>query len=151
MTYQFVASHQAEHRPTRLCRTLGVSRSGYYAWRCRPASARTRANACLLEPRQQLHRHTKARYRAVKLWHALRAAGTGRPRIARLRRLHGFETRRLRRFRILTERHPFAPAAPNCVQQTFVASAANRIRVGDLTAIATRSGWRCCSICARAA
>jgi hypothetical protein len=33
MKYQFVAANQTEHRLTRLCQTLGVSRSGYYAWR----------------------------------------------------------------------------------------------------------------------
>ena len=61
MRYRFVHAHQAEYRLTRLCQTLSVSRSGYYAWRRRPASARTRANAKLLEQLQQLHRQTKAR------------------------------------------------------------------------------------------
>ena len=91
MRYRFIHAHQAERRFTPLCRTLGVSRSGYYAWRRRPASARTRANARVLEHLQQLHRQTKARYGAVKMWHALLASGVvcGRHRVARLRRLHG--------------------------------------------------------------
>ena len=120
-----------------------MSRSGYYAWRRRPASARTRANARVLEQLQQLHRQTKARYGAVKMWHALLAAGIvcGRHRVARLRRLHGLEARRTRRFRMVLEQHQFAPPAPNRLHQVFVAPAMNRIWVGDLTAIATRSGW----------
>ena len=65
MRYRFIHAHQAEHRLTQLCQTLSVSRSGYYAWRRRPASARTRANARLLEHIQQLHRQTQARYGAV--------------------------------------------------------------------------------------
>jgi putative transposase len=143
MRYRFVHAHQAEHRLTRLCQTLGVSRSGYYAWRRRPASARTRANEQLLEQLQQLHRQTKARYGAVKMWHALLAAGVpcGRHRVARLRRVHGLEAQRTRRFRVVVEQHQFAPPAPNRLHQVFVAPAANRIWVGDLTAIATRSGW----------
>jgi len=86
MKYQFVATYQAEHRLTRLCQTLGVSRSGYYAWRRRPASPRTRANARLVGPMQQLHRQTKERYGAVKLWRARLASGVacGRHRVARL-------------------------------------------------------------------
>lgn len=142
MTYQFVAAHHAEHRLTQLCQTLGVSRSGYYAWRRRPASARTRANARLLEQMQQLHQQTKARYGAVKMWHALLASGIvcDRHRIARLPRLHGLEAHRMRRFRMLTERHQVVPAAPNRVQQNFVTSAATRLWVGAFTAIATRSG-----------
>jgi len=156
MRYQFVGAHQAEHRLTRLCQTLGVSRSGYYAWRRRPACARTRANARLLEQMQQLHRQTKARYGAVKMWHALLAAGVpcGRHRVARLRRVHGLEAQRTRRFRMVVEQHQFAPPAPNRLQQVFVAPAVNRVWVGDLTAIglgAAGSIWRCCSICTRAA
>jgi putative transposase len=143
MTYQFITTQGTAHRVGRLCAVLGVSRSGYYAWRRRPASARTRANAQLLEQLQQLHRQTKARYGAVKMWHALLAAGVlcGRHRVARLRRLHGLEARRTRRFRMVVEQHQFAPPAPNRLRQVFVAPAVNRVWVGDLTAIATRSGW----------
>lgn len=131
------------HAVTRLCTVLGVSRSGYYAWRCRPTSARTRANARLLEQMQQLHQQTKERYGAVKLWRALLASGVacGRHRVARLRRQHGLIARRIRRFRVVIERHQFAPPAPNRLQQVFAAPASNRIWVGDLTAIATRAGW----------
>jgi len=143
MKYQFVAAHQMEHRLIRLCQTLGVSRSGYYAWRCRPASARAAANTRLLARMQQLHRQTKERYGAIKLWRALRALGVacGRHRVARLRRVHGLEARRTRRFRLVVEQHQFAPPAPNRLQQVFVAPAPNRIWAGDLTAIATRAGW----------
>jgi putative transposase len=143
MRYRFVRAHQPEHRLARLCQTLGVSRSGYYAWRRRPASARTRANAQLLEHLQRLHRQTNARYGAVKMWHALLASGIvcGRHRVARLRRLHGLEARRTRRFRMVVEQHQFVPPAPNRLHQIFAAPAVNRIWVGDLTAIATRSGW----------
>jgi putative transposase len=143
MKYQFIAAYQAEHRLTRLCQTLGVSRSGYYAWRRRPASPRTRANARLVGQMQQLHRQTKERYGAVKLWRALLASGVtcGRHRVARLRRQYGLLARRVRRFRVVIEHHQFAPPAPNRLQQVFVASAPNRIWAGDLTAIATRAGW----------
>ena len=143
MKYQFVAAYQAEHRLTRLCQTLGVSRSGYDAWRRRPASPRTRANARLVGQMQQLHRQTKERYGAVKLWRALLASGVacGRHRVARLRRQYGLMARRVRRFRVVIEHHQFAPPAPNRLQQVFVAPAPNRIWAGDLTAIAMRAGW----------
>ena len=126
-----------------MCGVLQVSRSGYYAWRTRPTSARQQANARLLAQMRQLHTQTRERYGAVKLWHALTARGVscGRHRVARLRRVHGLIARRIRRFRLVVERHQFAPPAPNRLQQRFVAPAANRIWAGDLTAIATRAGW----------
>ena len=143
MKYQFITTQGDAHRVERLCAVLGVSRSGYYAWRRRPASAQASANGLLLERMQQLHRQTQARYGAVKMWHALLASGMacGRHRVARLRRMHGLEARRTRRFRMVVEQHQFAPPAPNRLQQVFVAPAVNRIWVGDVTAIATRAGW----------
>ncbi|MGH6628513.1 MAG: IS3 family transposase, partial [Burkholderiales bacterium] len=80
---------------------LQVSRSGYYAWRRRPESPRTRANRGLVEQMRQLHAQTRERYGAVKLWRALTALGIAcsRHRVARLRRVHGLLARRTRRFR----------------------------------------------------
>ena len=143
MRYQFVAAHQAEHPLTQLCQTLGVSRSGYYAWRRRPVSGRARANTRLVAQMWQLHRQMKERYGAVKLWRALVASGVpcSRHRVARLRRVHGLEARRTRRFRMVIEQHQFAPPAPNRLHQVFAAPAPNRVWAGDLTAIATRAGW----------
>ena len=143
MRYEFIHAHQHQHRIGRLCQTLGVSCSGYHAWRTRPASARHQANAQLLWRMRHLHAATKERYGAVKLWKALLTVGVrcGRHRVARLRRQHGLIAQRVRRFRAVSEHHQFAPPAPNRLQQVFAASAANRIWAGDLTAIATRAGW----------
>ena len=49
MKYQFIQAHQETYSLTRLWQGLGVSRSGYYVWRRRPASARTQANRRLVE------------------------------------------------------------------------------------------------------
>src|SRR5207249_1523370 len=97
MRYQFIGAHQTEHRLARFCAALEVSRSGYYAWRTRPASARAQANRVLVERMRQLHAATKERYGAVKLWRALRTAGLpcGRHRVARLRRQVALHARRM--------------------------------------------------------
>jgi transposase InsO family protein len=143
MKYQFIQAHQSQHRIERLCQVLAVSRSGYYAWRHRPLSARARANAALVERMTYLHWQLKERYGALKLWRALVASGVpcGRHRVARLRRQQGLLAKRTRRFRVMHERHEFAPPAPNRLHQVFSAPAPNRIWAGDLTAIATRAGW----------
>ena len=121
MKYRFIHVHRTEHPLMHLCQAIGVSRSGYYAWCQRPISARATANARLLEQMQHLHRQTKARYGAVKLWRALQLTGVrcGRHRVARLRRQHGLMAQRIRRFRVMSDRHEFAPPAPNRLQQVF--------------------------------
>ncbi|MBI3806848.1 MAG: DDE-type integrase/transposase/recombinase [Nitrospirae bacterium] len=55
--------------------------------------------------------------------------------------MHSLEAQRTRRFRVVVEQHQCAPPVPNCLHQVFVAPAVNRIWVGNLTAIATRSCW----------
>ena len=55
MRYHFIREHDREFRVTAPCRVLGVSRSGYYGWRTRPASAPTKANAQLLRHIRQIH------------------------------------------------------------------------------------------------
>ncbi|HXG36425.1 MAG TPA: IS3 family transposase [Dehalococcoidia bacterium] len=98
MRYRFIDTQRPFHRVARLCAVLGVSRSGYYAWRQRPASRRAQANHTLVERMRQLHAATKERYGAVKLWRALIAEGvpSGRHRVARLRRVRGLMARRVR-------------------------------------------------------
>ncbi|MGH2603718.1 MAG: IS3 family transposase [Nitrospirales bacterium] len=143
MKYAFVQAHAGAHRVTRLCTALGVSRSGYYAWRHRPVSARTAADQRVLPVLRRLHQQARGEYGAIKLWQTLQKRGIrcGRHRVARLRKLAGLEARRIRRFRVIVEHHQLPPPAPNLLQQHFVAPALNTVWVGDLTAVPTRAGW----------
>ncbi|MFQ5804245.1 MAG: IS3 family transposase [Candidatus Methylomirabilales bacterium] len=143
MRYAFIRTQPESHRVGRLCQVLGVSRSGYYAWRTRPESARTQANGRLVEAIRHLHAQTRERYGAVKLWHALQAAGIrcGRHRVARLRRLAGMTARRVRRFRTMIEHHHLPPPAPNRLPAAAPIAARDQVWAGDLTTVATRAGW----------
>ena len=143
MRYQFIRDQPPPRPITRLCAALGVSRTGYYAWRARPASVRSQRDRQLLEQIQAVHTRTRGRYGAVKIWRALTAAGIGcgRQRVARLRRQHGIEAQRTRRFRILTEHHQLPPPAPNRLPPGWPIVRPNHVWVGDLTAVPTRAGW----------
>ena len=59
MRYAFIRAQECAHRVTRLCAALAVSRSGYYAWRDRPASARTVEDQRLLPVLHRLHQQMR--------------------------------------------------------------------------------------------
>ena len=44
MKFRFIAMEKAHHSLSLLCRCLRVTRSGFYAWRGRPASARAKGD-----------------------------------------------------------------------------------------------------------
>ena len=48
MKYTFIEAHREQFSVQRMCRVLGVQRSGYYAWRKRTSSDREQANQALL-------------------------------------------------------------------------------------------------------
>lgn len=143
MRYAFIRTHEQTYRVTRLCGALGVSRSGYYAWRDRPPSARAVEDQRLLLLLRHLHHEMREEYGAIKLWREATRRGIlcGRHRIVRLRKLGRLETKRSRRFRVIVEHHQLPPPAPNLLQQQFVAQTLNRIWVGDVTMVSTRAGW----------
>jgi transposase InsO family protein len=127
----------------RLCRTLGVARSGYYDWKKRGESERSKQNRELLAQIEEVHRASREAYGAVKTWRELNMRGIacGKHRVARLRRQSGIEARRKRRFRVIVENHHTAPAAPNLVQRQFDVALPNQVWVGDGTFIRTRQGF----------
>jgi transposase InsO family protein len=141
VSYAFIRAHGGG--VTRLCRLLGVSRSGYYTWRVRGESERVRRDRELLTHIERVHEASRQAYGALKTWLELRSRGIacGKHRVARLRRQAGIEARRKRRFRVMVEHHYTAPAAPNLVQRRFGVPAPNRVWVGDMTFIRTRAGF----------
>ena len=56
MRFRFIEEHRETFEVGVLCRALEVSRSGYYAWKSRPASDRERENVELLDKIESLDR-----------------------------------------------------------------------------------------------
>lgn len=144
MKYAFMHTHQQEFRLARMCRVLGVSRSGFYAWRGRKPSARTQENQQLTERLRVLHQQTREAYGARKMWQLLKREGMrcGRHRIARLRREAGIVALRRRRYvRTVQARQQTGAVIPNRLNQQFAVSAKNRVWAADYTFVPTRTGW----------
>ena len=143
MKYGFMRAHQDQFKVLRMCRALQASRSGYYSWRDRKESKRSEENRTVLIEIKKVHEGNREAYGAVKTWRELKAQGIecGRHRVARLRRQAGIEARRKRRFRITTQSRAGVIAAENKLNQCFEVGAVDRAWVGDITFIATGSGW----------
>jgi putative transposase len=145
--YRFITAHAAQHPVALSCRVLGVSRSGYYAWQGRAASARAQADAALSERIAAIHQTSRGTYGSPRVHAELRAAGErcGRRRVARLMRqagLRGCHGQR-RRVRTTTPDRQATPA-PDRVERVFqppAVGAPDRLWVADITYVATQEGW----------
>jgi transposase InsO family protein len=142
--WAFIAEHEGEFEVTIMCRVLGVSVSGYYAWRKRSPSARAQANAALVEQIRAVHRASRQTYGSPRVHAALRQQGIGcnHKRVARLMRSHGIRgcDRRKRRPVTTQSRHAY-PVAANLLARDFSADAPNRKWLADISYIDTLEGF----------
>ena len=143
MTYPVVERLSGGHSVQRLCAVLGVSRSGYYAWRRRPATPRALEDRRLKQQILSIHSETMGRYGTPRIERSLRRRGvrTSRKRVARLRRDLGLRARTPRRYRVTTDSKHSKPPAPNLLQRQFAAPGPDRTWVGDITYLSTAGGW----------
>jgi putative transposase len=138
-----VTAHRATHRIATLCRVLGVSPSGYYAWRQPPLSTRARADVTLGAKIQVIHRHSRETYGVPRVHAELAADGVyvGRKRVARLMQAAGVQGVSRRKHRTTTRRDPAAAPAPDLVSRAFAAAGLDRLWVADITYIPTWAGF----------
>lgn len=127
----------------RMSRVLGVSRSGYYDWRRRGPSARSREDERLKVAIKAAHTRSRETYGSRRLQPELASEGfvAGRDRIARLRRELGLRCKQKRRFKATTNSNHTLPVAENRLEQQFTPSAPNQLWVTDITYISTDEGW----------
>jgi putative transposase len=141
--FRFVEAEKAHYPIRLLCRCLAVSRSGYYAWRKRPASARAQHDARLKVEIAASHSASRRTYGSPRVLRDLRDEGhrVSRKRVARLMRELGLEGRRKRRFRATTDSGHRFPVAPNVLMRDFQVETPNTAWVTDITYLATLEGW----------
>ncbi len=84
-------ANQVTYPIATMCRTLGVSPSGYYAWTIRPPSKRATEDATMTERIRAFHARSRGTYGSPRIHLDLFDEGVrvGRKRIARLMRLAG--------------------------------------------------------------
>jgi transposase InsO family protein len=141
--FAFVSLEQVAFPIAVTCRLLGVSTSGYYAWKGRPGSSRSRRDLELGDRVRAAHDASSGRYGSPRVHAELRASGerVGRKRVARLMKEAGLAGRMRRRFRKTTDSNHSFPIAPNVLERDFTATAPNEAWVTDITYLWTREGW----------
>ena len=141
--YRVMSANQGRFRVATMARVLGVSPSGYYAWRQRPPSARAQADAELTARVQEIHAGSRGTYGAPRIHAELVEAGAavGRKRVARVMREAGIAGVSRRRGPRTTRREVQARPAPDRVERCFEAEAPNRLWVADITYIPTLAGF----------
>ena len=143
MRYACIERRRNRYPVRLMCRLLGVSASGYYAWRQRPESARAQRDRELLEKIRRVHQASKGVYGSPRVRAELVSEGVsvGRHKVAQLMRSARLRGCPKRRYRATTHRDPSHPVARNLLKQDFSADGPNRRWAGDITYIPTRQGW----------
>ncbi len=144
MKFGFVAKHRGTWPVDVLCEALGISRSGFYAWRTRPLSQRSRTDAEILVTVRSSFLLSDRTYGSRRILDDVLDAGhlCGRQRVARLMREEALWARPRRRARPMdTGERPMHTLAPNVLDRQFTASAPNQKWVADFTYLWTSEGW----------
>ena len=145
MKFAFIREHLAGSYPLEVtCEALGVSRSGYYDWRDRPAGARARRREELAAKVQAVHRENRGVYGSPRVFRALRARGEGvcENTVAKVMAERGIRARSRKKFvpRTTDGAHG-RPAAENVLGRQFGAELPDRKWAADVTYVPTGQGW----------
>ena len=136
-------ANQAKFAVRTLCRVLGVSPSGYYAWRDRPPSARDIENQRLLERMREIHVFSRETYGRPRMYAELRDDGwlVNHKRVGRLMSLDGLQGASRRRKWRTTKRAKDVRPAPDLVERDFAVDGPDQLWVADITYVPTWSGF----------
>ena len=129
-----MSDHQADYPIASMCRLLGVSSSGYYAWMKRRPSRRAERDAALIGEIRAAHAASRGTYGAPRIHAELTAKGmrVGRKRVARLMSQTGLAGVSRRKFVVTTVKSD-SRQAPDLVARDFTASVPDRLWVADIT------------------
>jgi putative transposase len=133
--FAFIHEERAAYPISVMCDVLSVSRAGFYAWRGRSESQRSREDRRLSLLVQAAHHESRRSYGSPRVHVDLTVQGEriGRKRVARLMREAGLRARVRRRYKCTTMSEHDQPIAPNLLARQFEATHPNQRWVTDTT------------------
>ena len=143
MRYVSIHRRRTQYPIRQMCRLLRVSPGGYYAWRCRPESARTKQDRVLTGAIRRIHAESDGTYGSPRVHRDLIDSGLtcGRAKVARLMRRAGLKGCPKRRFRVPRSTISSYRVAENLLDQNFHTDEINARWASDITFIWTSQGW----------
>jgi putative transposase len=143
VTFAWIEERREQWPVAVLCHALGVSRSGFYAWRSREPSATEVRREELTEQVAAIHAEVKGRYGSPRIHAELVGRGHGCcvNTVARVMRRAGIAAKTKRKFRRTTDSNHALPVAENLLDREFDPAGPNASWVADVTYISTREGW----------
>jgi putative transposase len=126
-----------------LCRVLGVSRSGYYAWRKRPMSQQRQRREQWATEIREIHRQSRQNYGSPRVYEELKSRGMpcSKNTVAKIMRTEGIRAKTKKRFKATTNSKHNRPVAENVLDRKFQPAEAKQAWTADITYVLTREGW----------
>lgn len=141
--YEFIDGEKANFAIVKMCAWAGVSTSGFYEWRSRPASATATRRTQLTEQIKTIFTDSDETYGHRRIWHELRRQGIvcGPELVRFLMRAAGLVPCQARPWRCTTMADAAAVDAPDLLGRDFTADAPGVKLIGDITYIPTWQGF----------
>lgn len=126
-----------------LCKTLSVSRSGYYKYLRQKITVKAKEDAKVLEIIRFYYTKSNGTYGLPRIMAAMRKSGLkiNKKRIARLMRLNNIRAKTKRKFKVTTRANKKMQASENLLCGKFCSGENNKIWTSDITYLWTREGW----------
>ena len=141
--YEFIDAEKANYKITKMCEWLCVSRSGFYEWRDRPASATAERRAYLTELTVALHKEFDERYgyRKLRIELARRGEDVSEWLVRRIMAAEGLQSCHPQPWRPPTTDNDGSAGPEDLLGRDFTASEPGVAFVGDITYVRTWAGW----------
>ena len=145
MKFAWVHGHRGEFEVEVMCRALGVSRSGFHAWKGRPAGRRSRRRQELVGQIRRVHARALGVYGSPRVAAELKESGVSvcENTVAKYMRQERIAAKTHRRFRAprTTDSDHGQPVADNLLRREFASEAPDTRWCGDITYVPTAEGW----------
>lgn len=144
MKYAWIDAQREAFALSEMCEALGVSLSGYRAWKRGGTPTRQRlTDSQMLALIRAIHAELKGAYGSPRMVRELRARGfpASKERVERLMREHGIRARHKRRYKVTTDSKHGLPVADNLLDRNFRPTAPNLAWTSDITYLWTDEGW----------